>query len=513
MSAFFVVLLGGSGKTSPVVNAIGVVGISAVGNVSVGSEQIADLTGVSALANVGQAQVLSNVNVLLNGVSAEAQLGNESIQIGGDITTVVSGVSATTQTGNVAVSTVRNIAVTTTGTLATALIGAANVRGSSISQATGISATSLVSSTTARGGATTLSNSVFATGGVGEAEVGQENYIGTSGSWTSKSPSTIFVSMYPWTNTGWGAKFAEPAVLPASTPRSMASTPSGKSIAVGWSGASSAPPYVSVYAWSGSGFGAKFSDPATSLDGGNGLTFNPDSSILVVSMSTTFPRISAYNWNDTTGWGTRLSAVGFSTPGLAYNGKFSADGNSLIIPHATSPYITAFPWSISGPGTRFSNPSTLPSNTCTSVSLNASQNKVAVSQSTSPFMHEYAYSSSTGWGAKSSNPSSPLTAGSNAVAYHPSNDDYVVFATTSSPFVVAYENYSVRLSNPAQLPFGAVQSITFSEDGNTLFLSNLTNSSTPSGLLAYEWNNGIGVRYSDPATSYGLTSGGGTTFI
>jgi hypothetical protein len=513
MSAFFIVLLGGKGGSSSSETLVGVSAFGSVGNVIAGSGQFADLAGVFSTAVIGQVQVLSSVNVALTGVSAQAQLGNESVQIGGNITTVVSGVSSSAQIGNVLISNVRNTSVSITGVSATAVSGIAAARSSLVAQVTGVSALASSSSIGVIGGASTTTNAVSATGAIGSVEAGEPlNYVGSSGSWSGKSPS-LFVSMYPWTTSGFGAKYAEPEILPPAVPSSMASTPSGKSVAVGWQEVSGALPFVNVYQWSESGFGAKFSDPSTSLLGGFGLTFNPDSSVIAISMANTFPRIAAYEWSDITGWGTRFSALGFDLVGLPYPGKFSSDGASLLFPHGSSPFITAFPWFNSGPGTKFANPSTLPTNVCASLSLNASQNKVAVSQRSSPYMHEYEYSSSSGWGVKSSNPSSPLTSISEAVSYHPTDDAYVVFGQSSSPWVVVYQNYSVRLSNPAQLPFGTIKSITFSKDGNTLFLSNLTNSSTPSGLLAYEWNNGIGVRYMDPAISYGVTIGGATTFI
>jgi hypothetical protein len=77
--------------------------------------------------------------------------------------------------------------------------------------------------------------------------------------------TTPFISAYPWSGSGFGTKFTNPATLPASTGRGVAFSPSGNAIAV----AHFTSPFISVYPWSGSGFGTKFADPAT-LPTGNG---------------------------------------------------------------------------------------------------------------------------------------------------------------------------------------------------------------------------------------------------
>ena len=76
-----------------------------------------------------------------------------------------------------------------------------------------------------------------------------------------------FVTAYPWFGSGFGAKFANPATLPTGIGYGIAFSPAGDAVAV--SHATS--PYVSAYAWSGSGFGTKFANPAT-LPTGDGYS-------------------------------------------------------------------------------------------------------------------------------------------------------------------------------------------------------------------------------------------------
>ena len=81
------------------------------------------------------------------------------------------------------------------------------------------------------------------------------------------SPS---VTAYPWSGSGFGTKFTNPATLPASTGYGVAFSPAGNAIAV----AHSTTPFVTAYPWSGSGFGTKFTNPATlPTSTGNGVAF------------------------------------------------------------------------------------------------------------------------------------------------------------------------------------------------------------------------------------------------
>jgi hypothetical protein len=82
--------------------------------------------------------------------------------------------------------------------------------------------------------------------------------------------ATPFITAYPWSGSGFGTKFANPATLPASFGMDTAFSPSGDAIAVAHHGS----PFVTAYPWSGSGFGTKFANPATLPTGnGSGVAF------------------------------------------------------------------------------------------------------------------------------------------------------------------------------------------------------------------------------------------------
>jgi hypothetical protein len=76
------------------------------------------------------------------------------------------------------------------------------------------------------------------------------------------------VSTYPW-SSGFGTKYSDPATLPTGVGTGIAFSPSGADIVV----SHSTSPNVSTYPWS-SGFGTKYSNPATLPTGtGNGVAF------------------------------------------------------------------------------------------------------------------------------------------------------------------------------------------------------------------------------------------------
>ena len=92
---------------------------------------------------------------------------------------------------------------------------------------------------------------------------------------------------------GFGAKYADPSTLPASTSNSVAFSPAGNAIAV----AHSSSPFITAYPWSTSGFGTKYTDPETlPTNGGRGVSFSPAGDALAVINSSS-PRITVYPFN------------------------------------------------------------------------------------------------------------------------------------------------------------------------------------------------------------------------
>ena len=85
------------------------------------------------------------------------------------------------------------------------------------------------------------------------------------------SNDSPYITAYPWSGSGFGTKYSNPATLPTGTGQGVAFSSNGSDVAVAISNAS---PYVLAYPWSGSGFGTKYSDPATlPTSTGNGVAW------------------------------------------------------------------------------------------------------------------------------------------------------------------------------------------------------------------------------------------------
>ena len=89
--------------------------------------------------------------------------------------------------------------------------------------------------------------------------------------------------------------------------------------------------------------------------GGGGI---PKYNFIAVAHATT-PYITAYPW-PSSGFGTKFANPGTLPVSHAYGVAFSPAGTEIAVAHATTPFITAYPWSSSGFGTKFADPGTLP---------------------------------------------------------------------------------------------------------------------------------------------------------
>lgn len=128
-----------------------------------------------------------------------------------------------------------------------------------------------------------------------------------------------YVQVYPWNaSTGFGTKFTNPVTLPTGGANAVAFNPTGTSLAVGHATS----PFVSVYPWSVSGFGTKYgnagSAPAASTV--RSVAFSADA---IFTSEDTTPFIRAWRWDVTTGFGTAYSnpatLPGAATRKMDYN--------------------------------------------------------------------------------------------------------------------------------------------------------------------------------------------------
>jgi WD40 repeat protein len=325
------------------------------------------------------------------------------------------------------------------------------------------------------------------------------NYLYQTGSPYTQSiavahDTSPFVTAYPWSGSGFGTKFANPATLPTGAGYGVAFSPSGNAIAV----AHNTSPFVTAYPWSGSGFGVKYANPATlPTNFSNSVAFSPSGNAIAVAHDTT-PFVTAYPWSGG-GFGVKYANPATLPTGNAYGVAFSPSGNAIAVAHNTSPFVTAYPWSGSGFGTKFADPATLPTGGGTVVAFSPSGDAVAVAHATSPFVTAYPWSGS-GFGTKFANPATLPTGTANGLAFNPSGNAIVL--ATNTPTIDAYSwsvsGFGTKYSNPATVPSGVLRGAAFSPSGDAVAVAG----GVAPSIAAYSWSgSGFGAKFADPATS------------
>jgi hypothetical protein len=213
---------------------------------------------------------------------------------------------------------------------------------------------------------------------------------------------------------------------------------------------------------------------------------------------TTTPFITAYPWSGS-GFGTKLNNPTTLPTGNGQGVAFSPDGTNIAVAHDTSPFITAYPWSVSGFGTKYTDPATLPTGTGNGVAFSPSGNDIAVAHNTTPFISAYPWSGS-GFGTKYSNPATLPVGNGEGVAFSPDGTNIAV-SHSITPFISAYpwsgSGFGTKYADPATLPASTGNGVAFSLDGANIAVAHTT---TPF-ITAYPWSgSGFGAKYANPAT-------------
>ncbi len=270
--------------------------------------------------------------------------------------------------------------------------------------------------------------------------------------------TTPFVTAYPWSGAGFGVKFANPGTLPTGNGRGTAYTDADDAVAV----SHLITPFVSVYPWSGAGFGAKFANPATTPTGtGERVDFTTADDAVVVGHQTT-PFVTAYPWSGA-GFGVKFANPGTLPTGNTFGAAFTTADDAVVTGHLTTPFVTAYPWSVAGFGAKFANPATLPAGNGQDAVFTAADDAVAVPHATTPFITTYPWSGA-GFGAKLANPASlPPNSGLGAAYAAPSTDISVAHVT--APFVTAYPwsgaGFGAVHAAPGTLPTGTGRAVAY----------------------------------------------------
>ena len=212
------------------------------------------------------------------------------------------------------------------------------------------------------------------------------------------------------------------------------------------------------------------------------------------------PYVSAYRWSSS-GFGTKFSNPSTLPTGDGHGIAFSPAGTEVAVAHYTSPYVSAYPWSSSGFGAKFSNPGTLPTGNGMQVAFSPAGNAIAVAHYESPFVSVYPWSSS-GFGTKFTNPGTLPTSSGIGVTFSPAGNAIAV-ASQGTPYIFVYpwtyaSGFGSKYSNPATIPTGSGYSVAFSPAGTEIAIAH---SESPF-ISTYPWTyaSGFGTKFSNPAS-------------
>ena len=224
--------------------------------------------------------------------------------------------------------------------------------------------------------------------------------FGNRGSKFSPSGQTLALgsAVYPWSSSGFGTRYADP-VSPDFIANPITWNPQETVIV----SAVTASPYQSAFAWStATGFGTKYADPAT-LPANNttDVDFSPSGNDIAFSNVSTGPYVTVYPWSS--GYGTKYANPVTAIPNNAQSVKFSPSGNDIAIAHATSPYVSAYPWA-SGFGTKYADALTLLTNQGQTLAFSRTGDAICIGTTGTPYINTYVWNSGVGFGTKYSNP-------------------------------------------------------------------------------------------------------------
>ena len=213
-----------------------------------------------------------------------------------------------------------------------------------------------------------------------------------------------YISVYPFSTVGgFGVKYANPSSLPSFGGGGIKYF--GNTIAASQGDHT---PFINAYSFTTtSGFGTKYADPSNlPTYSGYGLDASPSGQTII---SGGISGVLAYPWSETSGFGTKYAQPAGNP--YSFSGKFSSSGNSIMTVSyysSSGAHLHVYPFSTStGFGTKYANPatSTIESTSSpNSVTSTYGDTAIAYATTASPWVYAYAFSESSGFGAKYSDP-------------------------------------------------------------------------------------------------------------
>ena len=177
----------------------------------------------------------------------------------------------------------------------------------------------------------------------------------------------------------------------------------------------------------------------------------------ITGSSATSP-ITVTGLNNGTAYTFKVKATNSFGTGVESAASNSVTPNSLSsisICGNTTPFTQTYTWA-SGFGTKYANPSTLPTTYCYGVAYNSTNSAVAIGSNSTYFSEVYAWNLTTGYGTKYSSSTASLGSTGNAVTFN--RDSTVIsFALGLSPCIKSFawsnsSGFGSVFSDPASLP-------------------------------------------------------------
>jgi hypothetical protein len=307
--------------------------------------------------------------------------------------------------------------------------------------------------------------------------------------------SSPFITVYPWSSSGFGTKFANPVTLPTGNATGVDFHPDGTAIAV----AHSTSPFVTAYAWSENGFGTKYTNPVI-LPTGNAtaVKFNSTGNAVAVSHNNS-PFVSVYRWT-VSGFGTKFTDPAILPPGVVQDLAFSPDNTALAITHNDSPYVSAYAWSNTGFGNKFANPATLPAGGALRVKFNPSSTAIVVTNNsggTGIFMTGYPWSSS-GFGTRFSNPAESVYV-IRALSFNNKGDIVITGDDNSTVTFTSFNpsGFAGQIGSASSLGMSQIYDVSTSPNDNNLAIAAVASPS----IRVYPFSGtNLGSPFANPAT-------------
>jgi hypothetical protein len=208
------------------------------------------------------------------------------------------------------------------------------------------------------------------------------------------------IAAYPISLSGFGTRYANPATaLPTGTNNSSQWTPAGNEIAT----TSSTAPRVNVYNWN-NGFGTRqtnsYTEASISVQAGSWNTTGTK----FVTGGGTSGNFGPLIYDHAVGSGfSVVNSAASQISGSIYSARFNPTNNVVSITHSTTPFISAYQWDNStGMGTKYGNPAVLPTNFTTAAPFSVSGTDMIVAPTAiNPLA--YKWTNASGFGTRYSN--------------------------------------------------------------------------------------------------------------